>query len=93
MNKYKKISRKLKRERLRDRGCRNKVAYQTRAAASKQGQDVYRCPYGAHYHRSGSAATLAATLAKRKAIRSGGDATGFCTGAWGPAGQARGGRA
>lgn len=66
MNKYESISRKLKRKRQREKGCRNKVAYPTREAASKRGQDVYRCPYGAHYHRSGAAATLAATLANRK---------------------------
>jgi hypothetical protein len=68
MNKYSTISRKLKRKRLRDRGCRDKVAYPTRSEASKQGQDVYRCPYGAHYHRSGSAATLAAALARRNRV-------------------------
>jgi len=69
MNKYKAISRNLKRKRLKARGCRNKVAYPTREAARIEGQDVYACPYGDHWHRSGAAATLAASLAKRKRPR------------------------
>jgi hypothetical protein len=69
MNKYKGISQRLKRQRLKARGCRSKVAYPTREAARRKGQDVYACPYGDHYHVTGAAATLAATLAKRKRPR------------------------
>jgi hypothetical protein len=69
MNKYSKISRRLKRKRLKARGCRDKIAYPTREAARQRGQDVYACPYGDHYHRTGAAATIANTLAKRKRVR------------------------
>jgi hypothetical protein len=70
MNKYKTISRKLKRKRLKARGCRDKVAYPTREAAKQPGQDVYHCRYGDHWHRTGTPATIANTLAKRrKAVR------------------------
>jgi hypothetical protein len=80
MNKYETISRKLKRKRLRDRGCRNKVRFATREEARKRGQDVYRCPYGAHYHRTGAAATLANTLAKRKRKPFANTSASFCAG-------------
>ena len=66
MNKYKTISRKLKRQRLKARGCLDKVAFPTREAACQQGQDVYRCRYGNHWHRTGAVATIANTLAKQR---------------------------
>ena len=53
MNKYKSLSRKLRKERAKEKMCLNKKAYETKEFAYQKGQESYNCKHCGKWHRSG----------------------------------------
>lgn len=61
-NKYEAQARVAQKKRREEKMCTRKHQYASREEAEQPGQRVYNCPFCGLWHRSGSLATLAATL-------------------------------
>lgn len=61
-NKYEAQSRAAQKRRQEEKMCTRKHQYSTRDDAEQPGQRVYLCPFCEMWHRSGSLATLVASV-------------------------------
>ena len=65
MNKYKSLSRRSQRMRIKKTMCTDKVAFETKESAYQKGQQCYQCKYCGKWHRSGKIAKLIAQVNKK----------------------------
>lgn len=66
MNKYINLSRLARRSRAIERGCLNKVTFETEESAYQKGQQYYRCKNCGKWHRSGKLSKFIARIRNKK---------------------------
>jgi transposase-like protein len=64
MNKYKHLSKEIRNERIKIKGCIDKKQFDTEKEAYQKGQDSYKCKHCGKWHRSGRLSKLISTIKK-----------------------------